>query len=345
MKLLILGGTIFLGRHIVEAALQRGHEVTLYHRGQHNPDLFAERVETVLGDRTTDDISALAGAGRRWDAVIDTCGYVPRVVRAAAESLINSVDHYTFISTISVYADLSMPGADEDVQLAAMPDPVVDPMSITEMTGETYGPLKALCEQAVMRAFPNRTLIVRPGIIVGPHDPSDRFTYWPWQIAYGDDPAGEILVPQPEDRALQFIDVRDLAEWTLRQVESAATGTYNVTGPTTPISMRALLEESARVAHRPLVPLWVPESFFAEHENDLWSAAPLCTPGDEARGIFSVDIRRALARGLTFRPLEATIRDTLHWATTRGPDYVWRAGLPLDRLRDLTAKWRHSLPE
>ena len=182
MNLLILGGTVFLGRHLVEAALARGHAVTLFNRGQHNPDLFPE-VERLRGDRDG-DLQALEG--RRWDAVVDTCGYVPRVVRASAEMLAPNVDHYTFISSISVYADTSKPGIDEQAPVGTLDDPTTE-----EVTGESYGPLKALCEQAAEAAMPGRVLNIRPGLIVGPHDPTDRFTYWVRRVAEG----GEVLAP------------------------------------------------------------------------------------------------------------------------------------------------------
>ena len=199
MKLLILGGTVFLGRHLVEAAQARGHQLTLFNRGQHNPELFAG-VEKLRGDRSG-DLSALRG--RRWDAVIDTCGYIPRIVRASAELLADAVDHYTFVSSLSVYADTSRPGIDESAPVGQLADETVE-----DITGETYGPLKALCEQAAGRALPGRVLTVRPGLIVGPHDPTDRFTYWPVRVARG----GALLAPGRPERRVAFVDVRDLAE-------------------------------------------------------------------------------------------------------------------------------------
>ncbi len=207
MKLLVLGGTVFLGRHLVEAATARGHSVTLFNRGQHNPELYPE-VEKLRGDRDS-DLSALQG--RRWDAVIDTCGYLPRAVRASAELLADAVDHYTFISSISVYADFHTPAMDESAPVGTLADETVE-----EVTGETYGPLKALCEQAAERALPGRVLNIRPGLIVGPHDPTDRFTYWPVRVARG----GEVLAPGRPHVPVQVIDGRDLAEWTVRMVEA-----------------------------------------------------------------------------------------------------------------------------
>ena len=203
MDVLIMGGTGFLGRHLVEAALGEGHRVTLFNRGSSAPDLFPD-VETIKGDREL-DLSALSG--RRWDAAIDTCGYVPRVVRASARLLADAVDHYTFVSSISVYPDAMEPGSDEDAPVQELLDPTVE-----EVTAKTYGGLKAICEQAAEEEMPGRVLNVRPGLISGPHDPTDRFTYWPRRISAG----GEVLAPDSPERQVQFIDVRDLAAWIVR---------------------------------------------------------------------------------------------------------------------------------
>lgn len=207
MKILVLGGTRFLGRHIVEAALAGGHDITLFNRGQNNPDLFPE-VEKLRGNRDG-DLSALQG--RQWDAVIDTCGFVPRIVQASAALLADSVRHYTFISSISVYADFSKPAMNENAPVGTMQDE-----SIEEITAETYGPLKALCERTAEKAMPGRVLHIRPGYIVGPFDPTDRFTYWPRRVATG----GEMLAPGRPDSQIQFVDVRDLANWIIRMVET-----------------------------------------------------------------------------------------------------------------------------
>ncbi len=220
MDLLILGGTGFLGRHLVERALAYGHRVTLFNRGLSGPDLFPE-VETIRGDREG-NLSALRG--RRWDAVIDTCGYVPRVVRASAALLAGAVDHYTFVSSISVYSDAIEPGADEGAPVKELADPTVE-----EVTGETYGGLKALCERAAEEEMPGKVLNIRPGLISGPHDPTDRFTYWPRRISAG----GEVLAPDRLERRVQFIDVRDLAVWIVKMSAERRTGTYNATDPIT----------------------------------------------------------------------------------------------------------------
>src|SRR5262249_55921530 len=235
MKLLILGGTIFLGRYLVEAALAAGHDVTLFNRGQHNPELYPE-VEKLRGDR---DGGLAALRGRRWDAVVDTSGYLPRVARASAELLADAVDHYTFISSISVYPHFRSLGTDESAPVDTLDDP-----NIEEVTGETYGPLKALCEQAAEQALPGRTLVIRPGLIVGPHDYSDRFTYWVRRVAQG----GEVLAPERPDWHTQIIDVRDLAEWTLRMAERRLVGVYNATGPAYDLSFGQLLDTCRAVS-------------------------------------------------------------------------------------------------
>src|ERR1051325_6256679 len=235
MKILILGGTVFLGRHLVEAALARGHEVTLFNRGN-NPHLFPE-VEKLRGDR---DGGLDVLRGRRWDVVIDTSGFVPRIVRASAELLADTVELYVFISSLSVIADTRVPGADESAPVGTLDDPTIE-----DATGKAYGPLKALCEQAVEQVMPGRALNIRPGLIVGPHDPTGRFTYWPVRVARG----GEVLAPGRPARQIQLVDVRDLAGWIIRLAEAGTSGLFNATGPDKVLTMEELLEECRRVAH------------------------------------------------------------------------------------------------
>lgn len=327
MKLLILGGTVFLGRHIVEYARERGHEVTIFTRGQRNPDLFPE-VERLRGNRDG-DLGLLAG--RRWDAVIDTSGYFPRVVRASAEQLANQADRYIFISTISVFSDYSKVGMAEDGPIGTIADPTVE-----EVTGESYGPLKALCEQAVQEAFPGRALIIRPGLIVGPHDQSDRFTYWPTRLARG----GEVLVPRTLDREIQVIDVRDLAAWTVRMAEEGTTGVYNATGPDRALTMRELFDTGRAVAGSDATPVAIPEDFLLERNVGPWMEVPLWMPDrPEMAGFFGIDCRRAFAAGLTFRPLAETVRDTLDWDRARPADTPRRAGLAPEREAELLREW------
>ncbi|UCC64192.1 MAG: SDR family oxidoreductase [Anaerolineae bacterium] len=330
MQLLILGGTRFLGRALVQAALQRGHEVTLFNRGQSNPDLFPD-LEKLRGDR---DGGLGALDGRRWEAVVDTCGYVPRVVRQSAELLADAVGHYTFISTLSVYADLSQRGIGESAPLGTLEDE-----SVEEITGQTYGPLKALCEMVVAGALPGRALIIRPGLIVGPHDPTDRFTYWPDRVAQG----GEVLAPGRSGKPVQFIDVRDLAEWTIRLAEKKRNGVHNATGPEVPLPMEQLLHTCQVVSGGDATLTWVSGQFLLDHEVEPWSDLPLWTPESDPAfaGFHAFDCRKAIAAGLTFRPLADTVRDTLAWAATRLDDHEWRAGLTRDRESELLQAW-HS---
>ena len=234
MKLLVLGGTRFVGRHLVTAALVRGHEVTLFNRGRHRATIPSDplsNVETIHGDR---DHNLHSLQGRRWDAVVDTSGYLPRTVRASAEVLSQLVDSYVFISSQSVYADVSVVGVDESAPLSTLTSEQLEQANAIDSSGETsavtygkmYGGLKALCEQAVEQTFPGRALIIRPGLIVGPDDYTDRFTYWAERVARG----GEVLAPGRPDRYVQFIDVRDLAAWTVSVIERNETGVYNATG-------------------------------------------------------------------------------------------------------------------
>ena len=331
MKILILGGTRFLGRHLVEASLARDHAVTLFNRGESNPGLFPGVTE-LYGNRDG-DLATLeeALAGEAWDAVIDTCGYVPRIVRASAALLSGTVPHYTFISTLSVYADLATQGLDESAPVATMADETVE-----EITEETYGPLKALCERVVADVYSDGALIIRPGLIVGPHDPTDRFTYWPVRVAAG----GEVLAPGTGDPPVQFIDVRDLAAWTVKMVEQAETGVYNATGPAGGVLMREFLEKTRDSSGSNASFTWVDEAFLLERGVTPWIEIPLWIPGDEALGFGSVNVERAIRAGLTFRPQEETIAGTLAWAEARPDGHEWRAGLDREREKALLAAWK-----
>lgn len=334
MKLLMIGGTVFLGRHIVEAALARGHEVTLFNRGQHNADLFPE-VEKLRGNRDG-DMAALQG--RQWDAVVDTSGYVPRLVRASAELLAGSTGHYTFISSLSVYDGFEKPDQDEKAPVATgkLPDETIE-----EITGETYGPLKVLCEQAAEKAMPGRVLIARPGLIVGPHDPTDRFTYWPVRVAKG----GEMLVPGRPDREVQFIDVRDLAEWLVRMIEVGRTGVYNTNGPDYKLSMQTLLEAGQAVSGSQASFTYVSEKFLLDKGVTPWSELPLWVAEDEqpeSAGFFKFDCHKAMADGLTFRSPAQTMGDTLEWDKTRPAGLERRAGMKPEREAQLLKAWHES---
>lgn len=331
MKILVIGGTVFLGRAFVEAALAHGHEVTLFNRGHHNPDWFPE-VEKLRGNRDG-ELDALRG--RTWDAVLDTCGYFPRVVRQSAQLLQDAAAHYTFISSISAYSDFSQP-VDESSALAQIDADEAE--TSDKITGENYGALKVKCEQEVEKAFPGRTLVIRPGIIVGPYDPSDRFTYWVSRVARG----GDVLVPGNSDQRIEAIDVRDLMEWNLRCIEANTTGIYNATAPDYPLTMQHFLETARTETNSDAQFHWVPGEFLKEHDVDPNSVHCWWLPDDdpENRYFWEVNCRRAQAGGLTYRPLTETIRDTLAWADTRPADYSWRIGLMPEQETALLGEWR-----
>ncbi len=324
MDLLILGGTRFVGRHLVTAALDRGHRVTLFNRGQSAPDLFPE-VETLRGDRDG-NLSALRG--REWDAVVDTCGYVPRIVRASAGLLADAVDRYVFISSISVYEDSLPPGADESAPVAALEDE-----SIEEVTGETYGALKALCERAAEDAMPGRVVGVRPGLIVGLHDPTGRFAYWPVRAARG----GEALAPGRPDRPVQFVDARDLGRWLVSMAERGEPGTYNATGPEDTLTMGSMLEACAEATGNDVNFTWVDDAFLEERDVQPFMGLPLWLP-ERYAGLAAVDNSRAVAAGLHFRPLKETVGDVLEYERgLHGAQYD--AGLDPGRERELLEEW------
>jgi 2'-hydroxyisoflavone reductase len=321
VKLLILGGTKFLGRATTEAALARGHEVTLFNRGETNPDLFPE-AEKLRGDRT-EDLSALTG--RTWDAVVDPSGYVPRVVRASAEALAESVELYLFISSISVYADRSHPLGEDD-ELEVLQEGQPDDRLADDYSN--YGALKALCEQEVRDVFGDRASIVRPGLIVGAHDPTGRFTYWPHRVARG----GDVIVPAPPEGMVQFIDVRDLASWVVELCETRTAGTFNATSERIP--WQTLVEACRDVSGSDAHFTWIDGDFLAERDVGEWMDLPLWIHDPEGVGILMAEISRAKDAGLTFRPLAETIRETLDEAETTD-----NAGLAPDREAELLAAW------
>jgi 2'-hydroxyisoflavone reductase len=329
VKLLILGGTRFAGRHIVEPALARGHEITLFHRGQTGNGLFD--VEEILGDRDgeTDKL-----AGRKWDAVIDTCGYVPRVVEQSARQLEDSVGLYCFISTISVYRDEQPRPITEDGELIRFES---TPES-EAVTGETYGGFKVLCEEAIEQIVgKDRTLLIRPGLIVGPHDPTDRFTYWIDRFSR----RGEVLLPDRGTQPIQFIDAGDLAEFVVRQVEQGVSGPFNVTGPAQPIDLDDMWGACRDNCGGVPEPVVVSDEFLTEHGVQEWQDLPFVIP--KADEMLLVDVSNAIARGLTIRPLPETVAKTAEWHRGRG-DVELKAGMSRDRERELLEKWKSRTP-
>ena len=321
MRILVIGGTKFLGRHFVQPALARGHELTLFTRGRTNPDLFPE-AEHLRGDRDGD---LAAFRGRDWDAVIDTSGYVPRVVRQAAELLRNAASQYLFVSSISAYASYEGKPTEGD-PTAVLEDPD------TEDILPNYGGLKAACERVVEETYGDRATIVRPGLIVGPHDPTGRFTYWPHRIAHG----GDVVAPEPREKTLQFIDVRDLGEWMVRLVEERVGGVFNAAGPVPAPTMEDFLETCRAALSSDARLVWVDVEFLREHEVGEWMELPLWVGvlEPEYNGLLNADVSRALANGLTFRSMDDTIRATLAEAGLTDD-----AGLKPERERELLDAW------
>jgi len=323
MRVLILGGTRFLGRHLAEEAGRRGHEVTLFNRGKSGPDLFPE-MERLRGDRK-EDLGLLEG--REWDLAIDTCGYHPREVGASARLLAGACAHYTFVSSINVYPDMCAPGLTEDAPLAELEGEVPD-----EWTPETYGALKVLCERAAEEAMPGRALHVRSGLIVGAHDPSDRFTYWPRRVAAG----GEVLAPGRPGRKIQFIDVRDMSGWILDMAEDGKGGAFNVTGPGEPLTMAGLLEACREETGSGARLTWADDAFLAGEGVAPFADLPHWIPGKDDQ----VSVERAVSAGLTFRPLGETIRYVLDWDAGLPADREMSAGIGREREAELLALWR-----
>lgn len=328
MKILILGGTGFLGPAIVEAAKARGHAITLFNRGRTEKRIgIIDGVEKLYGNRDPklhsvdgDDTSPQGmtqieeriKAGATWDAVVDTSGYFPRIVKASAELLSKAAGQYVFISTISVYASNDKPNSDETAPTGDIADPAVESMGAQS---ENYGPLKALCEKAAEAAFPGKCLNIRPGFIVGPGDPTDRFTYWPVRVSKG----GEVLAPSSENDPVQFIDVRDLAEWLIRCIENRSVGTMNATGPhsgssPTPYTIGKLLAACKATSKSDATFTWVPVEFIEKQGIVPGGDLPIWVPAQgPTSGFHRVNIDRAVKSGLTFRSPEDTCRDTLAW--------------------------------
>jgi 2'-hydroxyisoflavone reductase len=339
LKILILGGTGFTGPYQVRYAIARGHSVTVFNRGKTHPGILPDGVEQLTGDRNTGDLGTLKG--RKWDVVIDNPTMLPKWVHDAAAVLKGNVERYIFISTISVYGDVPTPGLDETASLAKYEGK--DAMKETRETViaskfALYGPLKALSEKEAEKWFPGKTCIIRPGLIVGPGDETDRFTYWPVRIDRG----GEVLAPGEKSDPVQFIDARDLAEWTVRMAELGATGTYNATGPATPLTIGGMLEGMKEAFHSNAKLTFVPADFLAKENVAPWSDMPVWVPpAGEDGGMGAVSIKRALEKGLTFRPLAETSGDTLAWfkAQPNERQEKLRAGLTQEREAEVLKAW------
>jgi 2'-hydroxyisoflavone reductase len=342
LRILILGGTGFIGPHQVRYAISRGHTVTLFNRGRQKQE-WPGTVEELLGDRNTGDLKSLQG--RTWDVCIDNPTTLPFWVRDAGLALHGKVKQYIFISTVSVYADDTKAGEDETAAVATYTGK--DPMAETQETfrahlGELYGPLKAVSEQEARGQFPGITTIVRPGLIAGPGDETDRFTYWPVRLSRG----GEVLAPGDGTDAVQVIDVRDLAEWTVRLAESRTFGVFNATGPAVTLNMSEMLNTiSTSIQATPHI-VWVSTKFLEQQKIEAWSDLPVWVPGEgDSAGFAKRNIQRALKAGLTFRPLANTSVDTLTWFRQQPEERQakLKAGLTSERESLALAEWsKHS---
>ena len=336
MRILILGGTGFTGPYQVRYALGRGHKITTFNRGKTHPGELPAEVEQLIGDRNG-KLDALKD--RQWDVVIDNPTTLPAWVRDAAQILKGNVDRYIFVSTISVYTDPPPAGVDENSPLLKYEgaDPYKETLEAMRAGGyKTYGPLKVLSEKEAEKSFPGKTLIIRPGLIVGPHDETDRFTYWPVRI----DRSGEVLSPGDPKDPVQFIDARDLAEWTIRMAENRETGIYNATGPAKPLGIGGMLDGIKDAEKSSASFTFVPYYFLKQQKVEAWSDMPVWA-GDEL-GLSRTKIDKALAKGLTFRPLADTTRDTLAWFKSLPQDRQskMRAGVTPERETDVLAAWR-----
>ena len=328
MKVLVIGGTEFVGRHLVERGLRLGHEITLFHRGQHGTELFPE-AKRVFGDRDG-GLSALGD--ETWDAVIDTCGYVPRLVRQSCEFLKDKVGRYLFISTISVLGDFSQVGLTEDSELATLKDPNVEVVN-----NETYGGLKVLCEEEVNRVFGERALNVRPGMIVGPYDKTDRFTYWFRRAAKG----GAMLSMAERDEPAQFIDGRDLASFCFHLLEIQASGAYFATGPQFAMTWGDIFDEAAIQGGSEYEIIRPPLDWMKEQGVEIGPSFPSQFPSELNRqGIYQIDVQKGLDEGLRFLPLAETIKDTLEWRDSVADPL--KVGFEAERAQELSELYRRS---
>jgi 2'-hydroxyisoflavone reductase len=338
MRILILGGTGFTGPYQVQYALSRGHKVTTFNRGKTHPGELPKEVEQLVGDRNG-QLEALKG--RQWDVAIDNPTTLPVWVRDAAQILKGNVDRYVFTSTISVYKD-SKTGPDENAPLQTYEgtDPYKETLESMKANGfKLYGPLKVLSEKEAEKWFPGKTLIIRPGLIVGPRDESDRFTYWPVRIDRG----GEVLAPGNPKDSVQYIDGRDFAEWTIRMAENGQTGIYNATGPARPTGIGEMLDGIKTALKSNAKFIWVDEKFLTAQKIEAWSDMPVWAGAED--GITRTNISRALSAGLTFRPLDVTARDTLAWFKSRPQDRQlhMKAGLTPEREAEVLTAWREQV--
>jgi 2'-hydroxyisoflavone reductase len=330
MRALVIGGTRFVGRHLAEALVARGHEVTVFHRGR--TGAAPEGAREVMGDRES-DLALVAGLG--WDAVFDTCGYVPRVVGISVEALAG-VPRYVFVSTISVYPSDLPAGGDEDSPLVPVPE-----ASVEEVTGDTYGGLKVACERVVRDAFGARATIVRPGLVVGPGDYTDRFTYWAVKFAT----PGRFAVPDRRDASVQVVDARDLGAFMSQLAEEGDGGTFHAAGPYPPLSLGEFVARGVAAFGGVAEPVWIAPHVYVEKGIEPWSEVPLVASFEDSDdGLFAVDNARAVSAGLGLRPIEDTLRDTAEWWATERAAEALKAGLDTEKDQELLrAEGRETL--
>lgn len=341
MNILIIGGTRFVGRHLIEAAVERGHQVTIFHRGKHT-SAGLPSIDEILGDRNH-DLDLLTN--KNWDAVIDTCGYLPQHVQASAQALKESTAQYIFISSISAYAGFSKPGFDEDAPLAELSAEQqavfdeIDPLGEFDgyALGELYGALKVLCEKAVTKTYEHNSLIIRPGLIVGTYDWTDRFTYWVMRVAEG----GKVLSPGDFESYVQFIDGGDLANWTIRMIESNETGIFNATGKPFATTFGGMLETIKSVLRSNAEFVWVDDEFMAENNIAPWTEMPVYLPEtDETKGFSAASVDRAVSKGLVFSDLRETVIKTYEWRKRDDAGLI--AGISRERESELLDLWREQ---
>jgi 2'-hydroxyisoflavone reductase len=333
VKILILGGSKFLGRHIVEAALARKHEITMFNRGHTSPELFPT-IKKLRGDRDG-NLEALRGG--RWDCVIDTSGQTSAQVKASAELLAPSIEHYIFVSSLSVYADFSTIGMTEKAPTASLPPGTIE----NQDNAETYGPRKFLCEQAAETMMPGKALILRPGLIIGPYDSTDRFIYWLRRVASG----SEVIAPENPNSPIQLIDARDLAEWIIRMAEIKQTGVFNVTGPKEPLTFGQMLNVCKNVTGSRAHFTWVDGEFLLHAGVTPWGHLPFWIPASDTSyaGHFLIDSSKAFGTGLVCKPIEETIRDIFLWDCEREKTESKNSpiGLTTERERTLIDLWKN----
>lgn len=336
LKILFLGGTGFLGPHTVNYALERGHEITLFNRGRSKEELFPN-LESIKGNRDPDiDDGLSALEGREWDCVIDTSGYVPRIVDASSKLLAKNSKHYLFISSISVYSEFTKVGLDETGAVGTLEDPTIE-----SITGGSYGPLKAYCEQAAEKNFPGRTTVIRPGLIVGPRDRTDRYTYWPVRTSKG----GKVLAPGDGKDFVQYIDVRDLGAFIIHCLEEGHMGIYNATSPMHAETTKDMLESCKKGTGSDATFVWADSEFLAKHEVQPWSGMPVWVPRQgELGGLSQVDVSKAEKAGLKFTERKKTVLDTLDWFSKQpaARQKSLRAGIPADKESEVLKAWLES---